>query len=71
MFHTADSIHLFKSPAESKQIFQNVTYPENHCPYLYCLPVVNFYNMKAEAVDSFPGCNKDAPRRIKMASNIH
>lgn len=40
-------------------------------PYLYCLPVVNFDNVKAETVDSFSGGHEDTPRRIKMAANVY
>lgn len=41
------------------------------CSYLYCLPVVNFHNVKAETVDSFSGGHKDTPGGIKMAANVY
>lgn len=39
--------------------------------HLDCLAVVDFDDMKAETVDSFPRCHEDAPRWIEMTADIH
>lgn len=39
--------------------------------YLYCLSIVNFDDMEAEAVHPFSRCQEDAPCRVKMAANVY